>query len=248
VIGSSPSSAVALELEPWRPVEDAGHRDGIRNGGSLSESTDTASIRVLLVDDQPAATMRLAASLSRNASDVDAAVRSGAEAVSSLAHEAPDVVLVVQRSRAAAAATCRAILQRRPELPVAVLAPNLDDASIRECLTAGARGYAISKANRDLLPVIRAISKGDRWLDPEVVDRIVGWALEDRRPRGAPPLSHREKAVLALLAAGKPNREIATRLEVSTGTVKATIASLLRKLGAKNRTEAVSTALRFKIL
>lgn len=249
MIGSSASSALSLERSP-RP-DAADDRNEVHDGGPLRESRDAASIRVLLVQDQKTDGAGLTAVLSgRGDIGIAGVVRSGEEALNGLDETTPDVVLIDHRlPHMSTAATCRAILRRVPGAAVAVLASEVDDSSIRECLQAGARGYVLTKTGRDLPHVIRTISRGDRWLDPDVVDRIVTWAQEDRHPRsGVPAFTHREKAVLALLAAGRPNREIAARLEVSPGTVKATIASLLRKLRAKNRTEAVSTALRLKIM
>ena len=245
-IGSSASSATALANEGWSRLEAAGRRHEIDDGEPLKPA-----IRVLLVRGRETDDAAIGGVLSgRGDFEIAADVGSGEEALMSLDDTAPDVVLIDHRLPSmSAAATCRAILGRSPGAAVAVLAPEVDDASIRECLKAGARAYVLTKPARDLADAIRAISRGERWLGPEIVDRLVTWTQEERRPHsGAPLLSHREKAVLALLAGGKPNREIAERLEVSPSTVKATIASILRKLRAKNRTEAVSTALRLRIL
>jgi DNA-binding NarL/FixJ family response regulator len=249
VIGSAPFSATTLDVEGWRHVETGGPRREIEDREPLSASSEV--VRVLLAGAGIADSAGLAAALARHRDIVIAgSVCSGEEALSGIADAVPNVVLLERRQPGmSAAATCRALLHRFPDVAVAVLSPDVDDASIRECLNAGARGYALDRTDRDLAKVIRAVARGDRWLDPEVVDRIIAWALEDRPGRsGVPLLSQRERAVLALLAAGKSNQVIADRLEVSIGTVKATIASLLRKLRAKNRTEAVSTALRLKIL
>ena len=111
------------------------------------------------------------------------------------------------------------------------------DEEIYGALQAGAMAYLVKSVQRDeLMTAIRKAAAGQRHIPPEVAAR-----LADRVARSQ--LSAREIEVLRLLVSGRRNREIAGALEITEGTVKLHVSSILEKLGADDRTEAVTVAL-----
>jgi DNA-binding NarL/FixJ family response regulator len=117
------------------------------------------------------------------------------------------------------------------------------DERIHAALRAGAKGYLLKGAPREeLFRAVRVVCQGGSLLEPVVASRLI-----DQIARGLPsdlpePLTEREMEVLHLLAQGKTNKEIAAELVVTERTVKFHVSSILRKLNASNRTEAVTLA------
>jgi DNA-binding NarL/FixJ family response regulator len=130
-----------------------------------------------------------------------------------------------------------------PEARAIVLTTFDGDEDIFRALEAGARGYLLKDSTTtELLDAIRVVHTGGRRVPPEVAARLV------ERATSGPSLSAREIEVLRLVAAGKTNKEIASALFISEGTVKTHVNSIHEKLGVRDRTEAVMTALRRGIL
>lgn len=124
----------------------------------------------------------------------------------------------------------------RIDARVLVLTAYANDEQIEAVLKAGARGYLLKGASIDEIDrAIRAIADGGTYIDPRVASRVI--ALSH-----APRLSAREREVLELVAAGRSNKEIATALGVTERTIKFHVTSILNKLGAANRAEAVAIA------
>lgn len=119
---------------------------------------------------------------------------------------------------------------------VLVLTAYANDEQIDAVLRAGAGGYLLKGASVDEIErAIRAVSRGETYLDPRVASRVV--ALSH-----APRLSPREREVLRLVAAGKSNKEIGAELNVTERTVKFHVTAIFNKLGAENRAQAVAIA------
>ncbi|MBA2619268.1 MAG: response regulator transcription factor, partial [Rubrobacter sp.] len=115
------------------------------------------------------------------------------------------------------------------------------DDKILGALRAGARGYLLKGASRsDIFSAVRTVNAGGSLLGPAVTNRLLGRIGED--PGQTNPLTPREIEVLALLARGLKNADIAGRLFISERTVKFHVGSILAKLGADNRTEAARIA------
>lgn len=120
--------------------------------------------------------------------------------------------------------------------PVLVLTAYASDEQIDAVLRAGARGYLLKGAAlEEIGRAIRAVARGESYLDPRVASRVAALAH-------APRLSPRERDVLRLLAGGNSNKEIAASLKVTERTVKFHVTSIFNKLGAENRAQAVTIA------
>jgi len=121
-----------------------------------------------------------------------------------------------------------------------------DDERILSAVRLGARGYLLKGSPREeLFRAIRVVYQGGSLLEPLVVTRLMDRLAQDANPSESMPseaLTEREMEVLALMAQGRTNREIASELFVTERTVKFHVSSILSKLNASNRTEAVSIA------
>jgi two-component system, NarL family, response regulator LiaR len=202
-------------------------------------------IRVLLVDDHAVVRSGLAAFLS--VFDDMAFVGEagdGQEAVHKCADLQPDVVLMdlMMPGMDGVSATA-AIRQRWPSIQVVVLTSFKEDELVQSALRAGAISYLLKNASADqLADAIRAASGGRPTLAPEATHALLK-ASRASYQTNLYDLTEREKEVLALMTEGLNNLQIADRLVVSRSTVKFHVSSILSKLGAVTRTEAVSIAL-----
>jgi NarL family two-component system response regulator YdfI len=207
-------------------------------------------IRVLIADDHMVVREGLRAILD-TAADLLAVgeAADGAEAVRLVAEVAPDVVLMDLRMPGMdGIEAIGRIKARHPDVQVVILTTYDDDDYIVRGLRAGARGYLLKDTGRNvLLETIRAAARGESLLPSEVVDKVVAH-LERPREVESAILSRREGQVLALIAAGAANKEIARELGIAERTAKAHVTSIFNKLGASSRAEAVAIALRSGLL
>ena len=159
----------------------------------------------------------------------------------------PDVALV---DDAAGAATLEALQTRAPELGIVLLGG--DPAQYQPPWPAAPRGYLTRDANgEELAAAVRTVARGLTVIDPAIVQGLFGPSTAARSSTDVASdemLTHREAEVLQLLAAGLPNKAIASRLNISEHTAKFHVSSVLAKLGAASRTEAVTTAARRGLL
>lgn len=177
----------------------------------------------------------------------------GEEAVALVADLSPDVVLMdLRMPRLDGAAATARIVARHPTTAVLVLTTYADDASILSALQAGARGYLTKDAGRaEVAAAVRAVAHGQTTLAPQVGARLVDAATGGgaARPTDAdtllarfPLLTPREAQVLAEIARGRTNPEIARQLFVGLATVKTHVNALFAKLGVANRAQAIALA------
>ena len=213
-----------------------------------------APVRVLLADDQRLVRESLATMLGLlGGIELVATASDGEEAVSlALAHR-PDVVLMdLRMPRVDGIEATRRLRECAPGVRVIALTTFDDDESVLGALRAGARGYLTKDAGaEDIHHALRAVAAGEAMLDPAVQHHVVA-ALADAPP--SPPatahaalpdgLTPREAEVLALIAEGLSNQEIAARLVVSPTTVKSHINHLFAKIGVRDRAQAVTYAFR----
>lgn len=206
-------------------------------------------IRVVVVDDHAMVRRGLATFL-KVFDDLELAgeAATGQAAVQLCVQLQPDVVLMdlVMPDMDGATAT-RLIRSQSESIQVIALTSYKDENLVQSALQAGAIGYLLKYVSADELAwAIRAAHAGRATLSPEAVQALVHAASQ------APPrsfdLTERELAVLALMVEGLNNTEIAARLTVSPSTVKSHVSNVLSKLGAANRTEAVTLALRNRLV
>ncbi len=199
------------------------------------------SIRLLIVDDHPVVRDGLVAILHQGEPDLEVVGEAGdgKEAVTRWRELRPTVTIMdLQLPGQTGVEAITAIRREDPEARVLVLTTFDGDADIQRALEAGARGYLLKNVRRaTLIEAVRAVAAGQRYLPPATAARLVE-AMESER------LTARELDVLALLAKGMRNREIAEELRLAEPTIKIHVNNLLRKLEVKDRTEAAVVALR----
>ena len=205
--------------------------------------------RVLVVDDSPTARLALRQALeSDEAIQVVGEASNGAEAIRLCAELQPDVVLMdlVMPDVDGVAAT-HAIRQSHPEVQVIVLTSYDGEEQVHAALQAGAIGYLLKSISVDqLAQAIRAASAGKPTLSPEATQALIHAAT--RSPAQPHSLTERELEVLALLAEGLTNSQIAERLVISRSTVKSHVSNILSKLDVATRAEAVVLAWQHKLI
>ncbi len=210
---------------------------------------ESKSIRVMLVDDHDMVRRGLAVFL-KVKPDLECVgeARDGREAVELCAQVQPDVILMdlVMPEMSGAAAT-REIRARWPQVQVIALTSFQEQELVREVLEAGAIGYLLKNVTADeLAGAIRNAHAGRSTLAPEALQVLVQRAGQEPAPGS--DLTAREREVLALMVQGLSNPQIAERLVVSRATAKAHVSNILSKLGVSNRAEAISVALRQRLV
>jgi len=199
-----------------------------------------SAITILTADDHPLIRDGLGAVLrAESGLQVVAEAANGEEAIEAYARLHPDIVLMDLRMPVMDGLTAtRAILAEDPDARIIVLTTYDGDEDIHRALAAGARGYLLKDMMRtDLLGVIRAVHRGQRGIPAPIAAR-----LAEHTPRIG--LTPRELEVLRLVADGLSNADVADRIGRTEGTVKVHLKNILQKLDVKDRTEAVTTALR----
>jgi DNA-binding NarL/FixJ family response regulator len=205
---------------------------------------ESAPIRVFIVDDHPVVRDGLSAILSTSTDfEVVGLARDGREALLRVAALAPDVMLLdLEMPELDGVETLRALKSQGLEVQVIVFTAFDTDDRIVGAVQAGARGYLLKGAPReDLFRAIRVVHQGGSLLEPVVASKLMNHMTQvmEEQPES---LTDREIEVLGLLANGNTNRDIAGQLFITERTVKFHVSSILGKLGAGNRTEAVRLA------
>ena len=207
-----------------------------------------SKIRVIVVDDQQITREGLVALLGLiDDIDVVADAGDGAQALRLAAEHQPDVVLMDLRMPVLdGVEATRQITAHHPEIAVLVLTTYADDESIATALAAGARGYLTKDAGRvEIATALRSAAAGQSTFDPAVAGKLVAAMTASTTPvaRTNPDgLTSREIEVLALMAHGLSNPEIAAKLYIGQTTVKTHINNAFAKIGVHNRAEAVRYA------
>ena len=207
-------------------------------------------INLLIVDDHPIVRDGLVAILTTQPDfQIIGEAASGQEALALFQQDQPDVVLLdLEMPEMDGVELIRQLRVARPDVKTVVFTAFDTDERILSALQAGAKGYLLKGAPRaELFDAIRIVHRGGSLLQPVVASRLLnqiatpatggqvgGELVEELTPR--------EHEVLVLLAQGKQNKEIAAELTIAERTVKFHISSIFGKLGAGNRTEAVTIA------
>ena len=207
-------------------------------------STDRGPIRILSVDDHFLLRTGVAALLSAQ-SDLAlvAEASNGREAIEQYRKHRPDVTLMdLQMPEMNGIEAMIAIREEFPEARIIVLTTYAGDVQVLRALKAGARAYLLkSLVRKDLVETIRLVHAGKKRMLPEVATDLAEHATDDA-------LSSREIEVLSLIAGGNANKEIAAQLSITEETVKGHIKNIFTKLGANDRTHAVTIGLKRGII
>ena len=207
-----------------------------------------AKIKVMLVDDHEVVRMGLRAALEME-EDMEVVAEAG-DARSALAEAEffrPHVVLMdVRMPGPSGIEACRALRDRLPITKVVMLTSFSDEEAVFASIMAGAAGYLLKNTRRaDLLSAVRSAAKGESLLDPGIAAQVISRLREltaAQEDREVALLSGREREVLALVADGLTNKEIAGRLVISENTARNHVSRILDKLDLSSRSQAATFA------
>ncbi|MGW7364915.1 response regulator [Streptomyces sp. NPDC054841] len=215
----------------------------------MEETTlSSRPVRVLVADDEAMVRAGVRAILTRDPGvEVAAEAGDGHEAIALTRRHRPDVVLLDIQMPGLDGLTAVARLHRElPTVGVIMLTTFGQDEYVTRALGEGADGFLLKADDpRELLNGVRAVGAGGAYLSPRVAGRVIAGLRAHRAAhphRSLERLTERERDVVAGLGAGLSNAEIASRLHLVEGTVKAHVSAVLGKLGARNRVEAAIAA------
>ena len=210
-------------------------------------------VRVLIVDDHEVVRLGLG-TLLEDVSWIRVVAQAGSaeEALLAVPRYSPHVVIMdIRLPGESGIDACRQITRRWPDVKVVMLTSYGDDTLIFRAIQAGASGYILKQVGAQaLVDAIDALRRGEALLDPVVTQRVLARVRQseiDRQTVAFKDLSDREMEILALVAKGKSNVEIAQELSLSSTTVRNHVSTILTKLGLTNRIEAATYAVRHDI-
>ena len=207
--------------------------------------------RLMIVDDHEVVRMGLKAALDVEPDfTVVAEAANGREAIDRARAHRPDIVLMDVRMDGGmdGIEACREIRDEMPETRVLMLTSYAEEETVVAALLAGAAGYVLKNVARSrLLEALRSVARGESLLDSKVTKSVVEKLMSgaNKPPRAEEDnLTEREREVLALIADGATNKEIASKLVVSENTARNHVSHILNKLGFSRRSEAAAYAVR----
>lgn len=207
-------------------------------------SNDPRLIRILTVDDHALLREGIAALVNAEPDmKLIAEAPNGEEAVEKFRLYRPDITLMdLQMPNMNGVDAISRIRMEFPDARIIVLTTYTGDAQVLRALKAGARGYILKgHVHRELLAIIRAVHAGQKRIPPEIAAELANHATDDE-------LSPRQVDILRLMAAGNANKQIADQLSIGEATVKSHVTNILSKLGANDRTHAVTIGLKRGII
>jgi two-component system response regulator DevR len=211
------------------------------------------NLRIVIVDDHEVVRIGLRALLDRHPSFtvVDEASTAHEAVQKALQHRPEVVVMDIRLPGGSGISACREIVAQAPEVKVIMLTSFAEDDMLFEALAAGAAGYVLKQiGGDDLIRAIEAVGRGEALLDPTLTQRVFMRVREAARKDEAAAfaeLTEQELRVLAQVAEGKTNREIAQALFLGEGTVRNYVSSILSKLHVANRVEAAAYAVQHNL-
>ena len=207
-------------------------------------SANSRHIRILAVDDHPLLREGIGV-LIRAEPDMClvAEASNGLDAIEQFRIHRPGITLMdLQMPDLNGIEVIERIVHQDANARIVVLTTYTGDVRALRAFQAGARAYVLKgNAHHQLLEAIRAVQAGRKWIAPEIAAGLAEHATDK-------PVSGREVEVLRLMASGDPNKRIADRLAISDATVKVHVSRILAKLGANDRTHAVTIAMRRGII
>ena len=211
-------------------------------------------LKILLVEDDELFRLGLQVRLQRESAVETLAEANDGETAIDLAKQQPfDLVLLdIGLPGLGGLETCRQLKQNHPQLPILVLTSRNERASIARLVAAGAQGYCLKGVTAETLVLaMRSVIAGASWWDAaataEIHTLFQNNPTEDRTPI-ATTLTRREQEILSLIATAKTDREIAEILYIVPGTVRVHVHTILHKLGAIDRKQAVAIAIQNHLL
>lgn len=199
--------------------------------------------KLLIADDDPLTMAGVAALLANTNFHITMMVKTGTEVLDNLAKARPDMLVLDNGMPERSGLDVLRVLRTRGDnRPVILLSGSMTDRIAREAIELGVNGIVIKgTAPRDLLPCLESVGQGRRWIDQDIMQRIVELAMAPAEARRDPfaALSARERAVSLLARRGLRNKEIARELGLTEGTVKVHLHKIFEKLQIKARTELI---------
>ncbi len=211
------------------------------------------TVRILIADDHSVVRAGLRALLERQGRfRVVAEASTGEEAIAKAEELLPDVaVLDIRMPGMSGIEACRQIVERVQGCRVIMLTSYAEDELLFAAIQAGASGYVLKRiGDNELILAVDRVSRGEGMLDPAMTATVFSEmrkANEAQHAAAFAQLTAQELAVLALVAEGLTNRQIAIRLYLGEGTVRNYVSSVLAKIGASNRAEAAAYAVKHNI-
>jgi len=212
-----------------------------------------ATIRILIADDHEVVRIGLAALLdAQEGLSVVAQARSGDEAARLARQHRPDVVVMdIRMPNGSGIEACRVITQELPGTPVVMLTSHADSQALFDAIDAGASGYVLKRVgSSELVSAVRTVASGGSLLDPAVTRRVLDRIRSASRLEEAgafTDLTEQERRVLAHVADGASNRDIAARMGLAEKTVRNYVSNILAKLGLESRAQAATYAIRNRL-
>lgn len=210
-----------------------------------------APIRLLLADDQVVALRGSSYYLAALDFDVCGTLADPRRLRVTFEQYLPDLVVIeaLMGGRGTVFTEVRDLLRHHHDARVLVLTSDLSPSIVDAAVETGCLGVVPKTCSVDALgAAVRAVARGERFMHPRALAALLHTRQARDEQRGIKPLSNRELAVLSAVAEGLTNNEIAARLGITSETVKTHIAHVQEKLGARDRTHAVSRALRLGVL
>jgi DNA-binding NarL/FixJ family response regulator len=220
---------------------------------TLEAAAQAAPIRILIADDHEVVRIGLAALLDAQPGfSVVAHAASGNEATRLARHHRPDVVVMdIRMPDGSGIEACRTITEELRGTRVIMLTSHADSDALFDAIDAGASGYVLKRiGSGELVEAVRTVASGGSLLDPAVAQRVLArirGAAREEEPSAFAELTDQERRVLAHIAEGASNREVAERMGLAEKTVRNYVSSVLAKLALTSRSQAAAYAIRNRL-
>jgi two-component system response regulator DevR len=213
-----------------------------------------AAIRLMIVDDHEVVRLGLRAAFELEADmNIVGEASNGAEALAKISILAPQIILMdVRMEKMGGIEACREIKSNHSQIAVLMITSYPDEEAVTASIIAGASGYLLKNVSRtELLKAVRAVAMGQSLLNPETAQRArsrMAAMADGRDIIQGEELTEREREVLALVARGYTNKQIAEKLSVSEKTARNHVSHILEKLGLSRRSEAAAYAVEHRLV
>ncbi len=211
------------------------------------------ALRIILVDDHEVVRLGLKALLARHPQfNIVGEAASATEAVDKTLELKPDIVVMdIRLPGKSGIEACREIVAKQPQTRVIMLTSYAEDELLFDAIAAGASGYVLKQiGSGELVRALETVGRGESLIDPALTQKVFAKVREAaRRAEGDAfaNLSEQEMKILALIAQGKTNREIAARVFLSEKTVRNYVSSILSKLQLSTRSQAAAYAVQHRV-